>query len=60
MIYSKAFETLPTQIKSLVIERLHRILESEPSGHNYPRINASERYKIAAILQQTLPAWSGK
>jgi hypothetical protein len=60
MIYSKAFETLPTQIKSLVIERLHRILESEPSAHNYPRINASERHKIAAILQQTLPAWSGK
>lgn len=60
MIYSKAFEALPARIKSAVIGRLHEIFESEPADGNHPAIKASERHKIAAILQQTLPAWSAK
>jgi hypothetical protein len=60
MIYSKAFDALPARIKSAVIARLHRVLESEPAAGNHPAIKASERHKIAAILQETLPAWSGK
>ena len=60
MIYSKAFETLPARIKSAVLGRLHQILESEPADGNHPAIKTSERHKIAAILQQTLPAWSGE
>ena len=60
MIYSKTFETLPARIKSAVLQRLHHVLESEPAEGNYPDIKPSERHKIAAILQETLPAWSGK
>ncbi len=60
MIYSKTFEALPARIKSAVIGRLHQVLESEPADGNHPGIKASERHKIAAILQETLPAWSAK
>jgi hypothetical protein len=60
MIYSKAFGTLPARIKSAVIVRLHRVLESEPAAGNHPAIKAGERLRIAAILQETLPAWSAK
>lgn len=60
MIYSKAFDALPARIKSAVIARLHRVLESEPAAGNHPAIKASERHRIAAILQETLPAWSAK
>jgi hypothetical protein len=60
MIYSKTFEALPARIKSAVIARLHRVLESEPAEGNHPAIKASERRKIATILQETLPAWSAE
>lgn len=60
MVYSKAFETLPPRVKSAVLGQLRVFLESEPAPGNRPEIGTAERRKIAAILSETLPAWSAR
>lgn len=60
MIYSNSFKTLPERVKSAVIAGLRTFLKSDPAPENHPEIGSAERRKIATILSETLPAWSGK
>lgn len=57
MIYSKAFDALPSRVKSAVLSQLRQVLENGPDTGDHPQIKASERRKINEILAETLPAW---
>ena len=56
MVYSQAFDALPAPVKSAVAARLKDVLES---GRDFPEMKAPERARIAAILEETLPAYAG-
>ncbi len=56
MIYSAAFANLPARVKSGTIEKMRTALTGDGPGFEW--LKAPERKRIAAILADTLPAWS--
>jgi hypothetical protein len=57
MIHSSAFASLPPKIRSLVFADLRAILLNSPDNPDFAYLPASERRRIANILDATLPAW---
>ncbi len=55
MVYSDAFQNLPDTVKKLVLENMRATLEGKDTGIDW--LGASERKKISAILEETLPGW---
>lgn len=57
MIHSRAFASLPEKIRQLVYAQLRDILINGGGGENFAYLGASERPRIAAVLDATHPAW---
>lgn len=55
MVYSSAFKALPPSVKSRVFTRMRAVLAGEDAEIDW--LSSSERKKIAAILDETLPEW---
>lgn len=55
MVYSDAFTALPPSVKTRVFAKMRTALAGEDSDINW--LSASERKKIAAILDETLAGW---
>lgn len=53
MIYSPAFQHLPTSIKSRVIGKLKAVFDATEPHDAYPEIKLSERHRTAQILRDT-------
>lgn len=55
LIYSDAFDQLPTEIRTIILEQLHGIL-TQPAEHpDFAHLSGSEREHIFEILSETLP-----
>lgn len=60
LIYSKAFEAIPGQMKDYVYQRLHDILTGKDASADYARISRKQGREILKILVETkkdLPAY---
>lgn len=60
MIYSAAFDALPTEAKNAVYRRLWQILSSEETAPKYARLSPADRQAIVEIVRETkrdLPAY---
>lgn len=55
MVYSDAFRNLPAGVKSRVFTRMRTALAGDDPEIDW--LSSSERKKIAAILDETLPEW---
>ena len=55
MVYSDAFQSLPHTVKQLVLKKMRATLEGKNAEIDW--LGASERKKISAILEETLPGW---
>jgi hypothetical protein len=55
MVYSDAFRHLPAVVKSRVFTRMRAALAGDDPEIGW--LSSSERKKIAAILDETLPEW---
>jgi hypothetical protein len=55
MIYSAQFETLPSEAKAAVYDRLSSILSGKNNDVRYKRIAPSDRQAILEILRETKP-----
>ncbi|HVO97045.1 MAG TPA: hypothetical protein VMT15_03220 [Bryobacteraceae bacterium] len=53
MIYSAAFDALPTQVKESIYQRMWAILSGGERGEKYARLSAEDRRAIAEILRAT-------
>ena len=59
MIYSEAFDALPTSAKAAIYARLSQVLSGRAPGDKYKRLNLADRRAIVEILRDTkrdLPA----
>ncbi len=56
MIYSEAFTSLPPGVKSRVFTKMRAALAGEDPEIDW--LSSSERKKITAILEETLPGWN--
>ena len=57
LIYSEAFQHLPSQLKNVVLSRLKQILNGD-SPDGYSHLSSSEKKHIYDILEETLPEFS--
>jgi hypothetical protein len=60
MIYTEAFDGLPTAAKALVYERLWAILSGRTADGDYAKLSPGDRRAIIEILRETkqgLPAY---
>jgi hypothetical protein len=63
MIYTEAFDALPTATKEAIYYRMSRILSGREPDPRYLRLSAADRQAIIGILRDTkkdLPAWFGR
>ncbi|MCA9127130.1 MAG: hypothetical protein KDB22_08590 [Planctomycetales bacterium] len=55
LIYSKAFQQLPDEVRTLTMSRLADILEGRDQSAEFSHLNEEVRSDILAILRETLP-----
>lgn len=55
MVYSDAFQNLPPTLKKLVLKKMRATLAGQNADIDW--LGVSERKKISAILEETLPWW---
>jgi hypothetical protein len=53
LIYSRAFDSLPAQMKEYVYQRLWKVLNGEATGQDEPRLSPEDRTAIVEILRET-------
>lgn len=58
MIYSKAFDTLPSQIKSAVYRRLLEVLTETDPGPAFAHLSPTDKSAIRQIAKETLPGFA--
>jgi hypothetical protein len=56
MIYSDAFEGLPSELKDSIYQRMWRILSGQDKNSKYARLSPADRQAILEILRETKPA----
>jgi hypothetical protein len=59
MIYSTAFQSLPSGAKAAIYARLFSILSGTENSQRYARLTEEDRKAVAEILRETLPDVSG-
>jgi hypothetical protein len=57
MVYSDAFTGLPPSVKKRVFNKMRAALAGDDPDIDW--LSSSERKKISAILEETLPGWNG-
>jgi hypothetical protein len=55
LIYSRAFDSLPAEVKDHVYRRLLEVLEGHGAGKDDPRLAVADREAILEILRETKP-----
>jgi hypothetical protein len=55
MIYSEAFDALPTEAKEAIYKRLWQILSGQENDRKYARLSLADRQAIVEILRDTKP-----
>ncbi len=55
LIYTRAFDSLPGEVKEYIYQRLWDILDGRPAGKDDPVLAAADREAILAILRETKP-----
>jgi len=55
LIYSDAFQHLPTEMRDLILTRLHGILSAPAGPPEHAHLSGSERRHLLEILTHTLP-----
>jgi hypothetical protein len=53
MIYADAFDSLPTEAKMAVYQRMWQILSGEDRDSRYGRLSVTDRQAILEILRDT-------
>jgi hypothetical protein len=53
MIYSEAFDALPSEARSAVYERMWQILSGKDPAPKYGRLSLADRQAIVEILRET-------
>jgi hypothetical protein len=53
MIYSLAFDILPTQARDAIYKRMWQILSGEEKGARYSRLSLADREAVVEILRET-------
>ncbi len=56
MVYSPAFEALPSRAKTAVYDRMWRVLSGQVTGEPYTRLSLADRRAIVEILRATKPS----
>ena len=59
LIYSRAFDSLPGEVKEHVYRRLWEILDGRGTGKDDPQLAAEDREAILEILRETKPGPAG-
>ncbi|WP_442512087.1 hypothetical protein SH528x_001198 [Novipirellula sp. SH528] len=60
LIYSDAFDNLPEQVRSTIIDQLTAILENKVDEPEFAHLTPAMRSEILAILRQTKPEFADK
>ena len=55
MIYSEAFDGLPSDLKTEIYQRIWQILSGQETGTRYARLSLSDRQAVVDILRETKP-----
>ncbi len=55
IIYSEAFEALPTAVKDYVLRRLWEVLSGQDTSKEFAHLSAADRRAILEILRETKP-----
>ena len=58
LIYSEAFDALPTEAKNYLWRRLREILNGQDRSETYARMNRADREAVFEILRETKPAFA--
>ena len=58
LIYCDAFDQLPDEIRTIILEQLHGILTEPSSYPEFSHLSSSEREHILEIVSETLPRLS--
>ena len=53
LIYSEAFDALPSEARERVYERLYEILSGQDKSEAFVRLSATDRQNILEILRDT-------
>jgi len=53
MVYSPAFDALPSDAKKAIFERMRHVLSGEEKGSRYARLSADDRKNVLEILRET-------
>jgi hypothetical protein len=56
LVYSEAFDALPSDVKSYPSRRLGEILAGEDASADFARLSSADRWVIREILEATKPA----
>lgn len=57
LIYSPSFATLPPEVKTYVLRRLHEVLDGQDQSEKFAHLSAADRTAIREILADTLTDW---
>ena len=55
LIYSEAFDQIPTPMREHLLQRLHAILTGEDADPQFSRLTAGDRQAVLEILRETKP-----
>ncbi len=55
LIYSEAFQQLPTEIRTRILDQLHGILTEPDKWAQFSHLSSSERKNILEIVSETVP-----
>jgi hypothetical protein len=55
LIHSPAFDALPDEVRTLILSRLHAILDGSNESETYQHLSAEDRRNIRKILLETKP-----
>ncbi len=53
VIYTKAFDGLPSEVRGAVYKRMWQLLSGEEEGDKYARLSFADRQTIVEILRET-------
>ena len=56
LVYSEAFDALPSDVKAYLSRRLVEVLAGEDASADFARLSTADRQAIREILQATKPA----
>ncbi|MBZ5634090.1 MAG: hypothetical protein LAO55_13290 [Acidobacteriia bacterium] len=59
MIYSEAFDALPSEAKDAIYKRMRQVLSGSEKGKKYARLSAADRRAVLEILRETKKDFGG-